>query len=103
MFMISVLKTNTYLTLVDIQKILFYYDCLNKKVLGKVKDELNGVRIAEFVGLQSKMYSLISSDNKETNKAKGVNKKLRHKEYVDVQFNKKSCKTQNQKNTEQIT
>ena len=34
-----------------------------------MKDELNGVKIVEFVGLKSKMYSLISSDNKEINKA----------------------------------
>ena len=66
-----------------------YYDGLNKKVLGKMKDKLNAVRIVEFVGLKSKMYSLISSGNKEVSKAKGVNKKLRHKEYVDVLFNKK--------------
>ena len=35
------------------------------------------------------MYSLISCDDKEVNKAKGINKKLRHKEYIDVLFNKK--------------
>ena len=35
------------------------------------------------------MYSLISVDYKEVNKAKGVNKKLRHKEYLDVLFGKK--------------
>ena len=35
------------------------------------------------------MYSLIASDDKEVNKAKGVNLKLRHKEYLDVLFNKK--------------
>ena len=50
---------------------------------------MNGVRIHEFVGLKSKMYSLISSDGWKTNKAKGVNLLLRHKEYVDVLFNKK--------------
>ena len=66
-----------------------YYDISNKKILGKMKDELNGNKIAEFAGLKSKMYSLIASDNKEVNKAKGVNKKLRHNEYLDVLFNKK--------------
>ena len=35
------------------------------------------------------MYSLISVDDREVNKAKGINKKLRHEEYVDVLFNKK--------------
>ena len=66
-----------------------YYDTPNKKVLGKIKDEFNGVKIVEFVGLKSKMYSLISSDDKEVDKAKGINKKLRHNEYLDVLFDKK--------------
>ena len=66
-----------------------YFDSSNRKVLGKMKDELNGNKIVEFVGLKSKMYSLIASDGKEVNKANGVNKKLRHKEYLDVLFNKK--------------
>ena len=54
-----------------------------------MKDELNGVKIDEFVGLKSKMYSLISFDGQKINKAKGVNSKLRHKEYADVLLNKK--------------
>ena len=66
-----------------------YYDSLNKKVLGKMKDELNGVNIFEFVGLKSKMYSLIENNDKEVNKAKGVKKKLRHQEYLSVLFGKK--------------
>ena len=53
-----------------------------------MKDELNAVRIVEFVGLKSKMYSLIDDNDKEINKAKGVNLKLRHKEYIDVLCNK---------------
>ena len=55
----------------------------------KNEDELNGSKIVEFVGLKSKMYSLIAENDKEVNKAKGVNPKLRHNEYVDVLFNKK--------------
>ena len=53
-----------------------------------MKNELNGSKIVEFVGLKSTMYSLISSDHEEINKTKGVNKKLRYNEYLDVLFNK---------------
>ena len=66
-----------------------YDDSLNKKVLGKIKDKLDGVKIVEVVGLKSKMYPLIADNDKEVNKVKGVNKKLRHNEYLDVLFNKK--------------
>ena len=66
-----------------------YYDISNKNLLGKMKDEFNRTKISEFIGLKSTMYSLISTDDREVNKAKGVNKKLRHKEYLDVLFNKK--------------
>ena len=54
-----------------------------------MKDEFNGVKIVGFVGLKCKMYPLISIDDKKVNKAKGIDKKLRHKKYVDVLFNKK--------------
>ena len=59
-----------------------HYCDINKKVFGKMKDEFNGVKIYEYVGLKSKMYSLIACNDLEVNKAKGVN--LRHNEYVDV-------------------
>ena len=35
------------------------------------------------------MYSLISVDDEEGSKAKGVNKKMKHKEFVGVLFNRK--------------
>ena len=47
-----------------------HYDSINKKVLGKMKDEFNGGKIIEFVGLKCKIYSLISVDEREVNKAK---------------------------------
>ena len=66
-----------------------FFDPANKKVIGKMKDEFQGRKINEFVGLKSRIYSLISVDNEEVTKAKRVNKKIRHKEFVDVLFNKK--------------
>ena len=66
-----------------------FFDPVNKKVIGKMKDEFKGKIIYEFVGLKSKMYSLIDVNDEEVTKAKGVNKKIRYKEFVDVFFNKK--------------
>ena len=65
------------------------FDPVNKKVVGKMKDEFKGRIISEFVGLKSKMYSLISVVDEGVTKANGVNKKIIHKEFVDVLFNKK--------------
>ena len=55
-----------------------YYDPKNKVVLGRTKDEFKGKLIIEFIGLKSKMYSLISVDHEEVSKAKGVNKKKKN-------------------------
>ena len=39
------------------------YSTENKKVLGKMKDETHGIPIQEFVGLKSKMYSMIYEED----------------------------------------
>ena len=51
-----------------------YYCSDNKKVVGKMKDEYGGKSILKFVGLKSKMYSILdeSSNEKSTNKDHNV-------------------------------
>ena len=39
-----------------------FFDLVNKKVIGKMKDEFKGRRVSEFIELKSKMYSLLSVD-----------------------------------------
>ena len=69
-----------------------FFDPVNKKAIGKTKDEFKGKILSEFVELKSKMYSFVDVDGEENKKAKGVNKKVakntRHKKFV-VLFNKK--------------
>ncbi len=43
------------------------YDTVNKKVIGKMKDEMGGVPPLEFVGLRAKMYSAVLPPNREEN------------------------------------
>ena len=51
-----------------------FFDPVNKKIIGKMKDEFKGKIISEFVGLNQKMYSLVNVDGEEAKKAKGVNR-----------------------------
>ena len=54
-----------------------------------MKDEFKGKKINEFVELKSKMYSLISADDEEVTKAKGVNKKNKTKNLLMLYLIKK--------------
>ncbi len=63
----------------------------NKKVLGKMKDECSGTPIAECVCLRPKMYSILTEDQKNIKKAKGVKKcvvkkKILHENYLENLF-----------------
>ena len=52
---------------------------VNKKVIGKFKDEVAGRQITHFVGLRPKLYSLKvegGGDARETRKCKGINKNV---------------------------
>ena len=73
----------------DYSKESKFYDNSNKKVIGEMKDEMSGKVISEFVGLKSKMYSLVTKDDEQKVRAKVINKKLRHDEFYDVFLIKK--------------
>ena len=49
-----------------------FFNETNKKIIGKMKDEFDGVIVDEFVSLKSKLYSMKNIDGKECNTAKGV-------------------------------
>ena len=60
-----------------------FFDGINKKVIGKMKDEFGWVIIVEFVGLKSKIYSMKKIDGKECNTAKGVSITTEFKKFKD--------------------
>ena len=57
--------------------------------VGKIKIVYRGIPINKFVGLKSKIYSLLSDNGKESNTAKGVNTATEFNEFKDTLFNKK--------------
>ena len=66
-----------------------FYDNQNEMVVGKMKIIYRGILINKFVGLKSKMHSMLSDDGKESNTAKGVNIATEFNEVRDTLFNKK--------------
>ena len=65
-----------------------FFDPVNEKVIGKMKDVSEGKIIDEFVGLKSKMYSMKNINGKESNRAKGVNIATEFNEFKNTLFNK---------------
>ena len=99
MFMKIFMRIKVCLILVMIHEIQRFFILLVIKVIGKIKYKFKGEIISDFVGLKSRMYSLVSVDGKKNKKAKTVNrnvKNTRHKdtrhkefEFVNFLFNKK--------------
>ena len=66
-----------------------YYCSDNKKVVGKMKDEYGGKSIVKFVGLKSKMYSILDESNNKKSTNKGHNAFIEFHEFYDTLFKKK--------------
>ena len=66
-----------------------YYCSDNKKVISKMKDEYRGKSILKFVGLKSKMYSILDESNNEKIKSKGHGRFIAFQEFFDTLFKKK--------------
>ena len=69
-----------------------YYCSDNKKVLGKMKDECGRKSILKFVGLESKMYSILDESNNEKITSKGHSGFIEIQEFYDTLFKKKILK-----------
>ena len=66
-----------------------FFDPVNKKIISKMKDVHKGKPTRKFVGIKSKMHSVLWDNGKEFNTAKGVNTAMEFSEYNDTLFNKK--------------
>ena len=73
------------------------YNTNHKLVPGKFKDEMGGKPIEEFIGLRSKMYSILESSGMTKKTGKGIltvvkDKEITHKNYKDTLFGKKQMR-----------
>ena len=62
---------------------------INKKVIGKMKGELNGLAMTEFVALASKVYAYVCDNDKVDKRVKGIkrcvrDKVLKFQQYMDA-------------------
>ena len=80
MFMKNFLNTNICWTIFQKK----FYGSQNEKVVDKMKDEQKGIPINKFVGLKSKMHSMLWDDGKESNTAKGINTATEFNEFEDT-------------------
>lgn len=69
------------------------YNESNKAIIGKFKDETDGIPIVDFKGLRSKMYSIKLDNTKEKSTGKGIKKqalknKIKHSDYTRCLFGK---------------
>ncbi|GBM50964.1 hypothetical protein AVEN_114615-1 [Araneus ventricosus] len=84
-------KANKYITCLDSNNLYglsersSFVSDENKRKIGYFKDELNGQAYFEFVGLRSKMYSILS-DRGQKQRAKGISKSVRQQKLKHANF-----------------
>ncbi len=66
--------------------IMGYFDTKDDKMVGKFKDEFAKTRIVSFVALQSKTYSVLTAEDTESHKCKGVKKSVIKKAITHENF-----------------
>ena len=66
----------------------------NKRVLGKIKDEYVGKSISKYVGLKSKMYSVLDESNNQNIASKGHKGFTEFQEFYDTLPKKRLLDTQ---------
>ena len=62
------------------------FDESNNLIPGKMKDEMGGELILEFVGLRAKMYSILNYDGENKKTAKGVISEVKHRQLTHENF-----------------
>jgi hypothetical protein len=80
----DMLEDKSLYDLSDYPKDHFLYDATNKKVIGKMKDETNGIPIAEVAAIKAKMYALRTLEP--------LNKKEMKDKNQDPKYEKKTAK-----------
>ena len=66
-----------------------YYCSDNKKIAGKMKDEYGDKSVLKFVGLKSKIYSILNESSNEKSTNKGHNGFIEFHEFYETLFQKK--------------
>ena len=74
------MKNKEYFDLSNYSRNSKYFCNDNKKILGKMKDEYDGNVIKEFIGLRSKMYSILHT--------KKYRKRVLKKGIINIKYEK---------------